>query len=156
MFLENSVIFVSVTWFLTKTGIWLASSWTFSAKTWIWKQPNMRVAAMRSMVWPSSRGLFLSRELTCAFSRGFNLLTCLIGAAEMVLLKELTFLSKALLPQSLRWNWEPAQGTVLVAPNVFHLRMMEATLLSGNFMMQTFFCNFPQIWALIQSGLEGL
>ena len=45
----------------------------------------------------------------------------------------LTSLTKALLPQSLSLDGRPALGRVLVVPDFFHLRMMEATVLIGTF-----------------------
>ena len=69
------------------------------------------------------------------------------SAAEMVVLLEgshlsikecwssdrflVTSLTKALLPRSLSLDSRPALGRVLVVPNFFHLRMMEATVLIG-------------------------
>ena len=44
-----------------------------------------------------------------------------------------TSLTKALLPRSLSLDGRPALGRVLVVPNFFHLRMMEATVLIGTF-----------------------
>ena len=48
-----------------------------------------------------------------------------------------TYLTKALLPQLLR---RPALGRVLVVPNFFHLRMMEATVFLGTFNAAEMFC----------------
>ena len=42
-------------------------------------------------------------------------------------------LTKALLPRLLSLAGPPALGRVLVVPNVFHLRMMEATAFLGTF-----------------------
>jgi hypothetical protein len=39
-----------------------------------------------------------------------------------------TSLTKALLPRLLSFTWWPALGRVLVVPDFFHLRMMEATV----------------------------
>ena len=39
-----------------------------------------------------------------------------------------TSLTKALLPPIAQFGWVPALGRVLVVPNGFHLRMMEATV----------------------------
>jgi hypothetical protein len=44
-----------------------------------------------------------------------------------------TFLTKALLLQMLSLYGWPALGRVLVVPNFFHLRMMEATVFLGTF-----------------------
>jgi len=44
-----------------------------------------------------------------------------------------TSLTEALLPRSLSLAGRPALGRVLVVPNFFHLRMMEATVLIGTF-----------------------
>lgn len=44
-----------------------------------------------------------------------------------------TSLTKALLPRLLSLAGRPAVGRVLVVPNFFHLRMMEATVFLGTF-----------------------
>ena len=44
-----------------------------------------------------------------------------------------TSLTKALLPRLLSLAGRPALGRVLVFPNLFHLRMMEATVFLGTF-----------------------
>ena len=44
-----------------------------------------------------------------------------------------TSLTKALLPRSLSLGGRPALGRVLVVPNFFHLRMMDASVLIGTF-----------------------
>ena len=44
-----------------------------------------------------------------------------------------TFLTKALFPRLLSLAGRPALGRVLVVPNFFHLRMLEATLFLGTF-----------------------
>ena len=44
-----------------------------------------------------------------------------------------TYLTKALLPRLLSLAGRPALGRVLVVPNFFHLRMMEATVFLGTF-----------------------
>ena len=44
-----------------------------------------------------------------------------------------TSLTKALLPRLHSLAGQPAQGRVLVVPNFFHLRMMEATVFLGTF-----------------------
>ena len=44
-----------------------------------------------------------------------------------------TSLTEALLPRSLSLAGRPTLGRVLVVPNFFHLRMMEATVLIGTF-----------------------
>ncbi|KAK6306788.1 hypothetical protein J4Q44_G00237130 [Coregonus suidteri] len=44
-----------------------------------------------------------------------------------------TSLTKALLPRLLSLAGRPALGGVLVVPNFFHLRMMEATVFLGTF-----------------------
>ena len=76
-----------------------------------------------------------------------------LNAAEMVILLEgspisteelwssvrvtigflVTSLTKALLPQLLSLVGWPGLGRVLVVPNVFYIRMMEATVFMGNF-----------------------
>ena len=43
-----------------------------------------------------------------------------------------TSLTKALLPQLLSLSRWPAQGRLLVVPNFFHLRLMEATVFLGD------------------------
>ena len=58
-----------------------------------------------------------------------------------------TYLTKALLPRLLSLPGQPALGTVLVLPNFFHLRVMEATVFLG--MLQNLFGTLPQIWDLI-------
>ena len=45
----------------------------------------------------------------------------------------ITSLTKALLPRLLRVVRWPALGRVLVVPNFFHCRMMEATVFLGTF-----------------------
>ena len=42
-------------------------------------------------------------------------------------------LTKAILPKLLSLAWRPAQGRVLVVPNFFRLRMMDATVFLGTF-----------------------
>jgi hypothetical protein len=44
-----------------------------------------------------------------------------------------TYLTKVLLPRLLSLAGRPALGGVLVVPNLFHLRMMEATVFLGTF-----------------------
>ena len=44
-----------------------------------------------------------------------------------------TSLTKALRPRLRSWAGRPALGRVLVVPKLFHLRMMEATVLLGTF-----------------------
>ena len=44
-----------------------------------------------------------------------------------------TSLTKALLPRLLSLAGQPALGRVLVVPNFFHLKMIEATVFLGNF-----------------------
>ena len=44
-----------------------------------------------------------------------------------------TSLTKALLPRLLSLAGRPALGRVVVVPNFFHLRMMEATVFLGTF-----------------------
>jgi len=48
------------------------------------------------------------------------------------------------------------QGRVLVHPNFFYLKMMEAAALLGNFNAAEFFCSLPQICASTQCGLWAL
>ena len=64
-----------------------------------------------------------------------------------------TSLTKALLPRSLSLDGRPALGRVLVVPNFFHLRMMEATVLIGQ---QNFFFTLTQICSSRQSCIGGL
>ncbi len=66
-----------------------------------------------------------------------------------------TSLDKPLLHQLL-WAGRPALGRVLVVPNIFHLRIMEATVLLGIFSAAEMFCSLPQICAAIQSCLWAL
>ena len=54
-----------------------------------------------------------------------------------------TSLSKALLPRLLSLASGPALGRVLVIPNFFHLRMMEATVFLGTFNAAEMFCYPP-------------
>ena len=51
-----------------------------------------------------------------------------------------TSLTKALLPRLLSLAGRPALGRVLVVPNFFHLRMMEATVFLGTFNAAEMFC----------------
>ena len=55
-----------------------------------------------------------------------------------------TSLTKALLPRSLSLDGRPALGRVLVVPNFFHLRMMEATVLIGTIKAKHFSVHFPR------------
>ena len=87
------------------------------------------------------------------------------GAAEIVVLLEgssisteepwsfvrvtigflVTSLTKALLPRLLNLAGWPALGRVLVVPNFFHLRMMEATVFLGTFnAADIFLVHFPR------------
>ncbi len=50
-----------------------------------------------------------------------------------------TSLTKALLPRQLSLAGQPALGRVLVVPNVFHLRIMEDTVLLGTLSAAEFF-----------------
>ena len=61
-------------------------------------------------------------------------------------------LTKALLPQLLSLARQPALGRVLVVPNFFYLRIIEATVLLGTSVQQNLFCTLPQICALTQSS----
>ena len=67
-----------------------------------------------------------------------------------------TSLTKALLPRFLSLPGRPALGRVLVVPNFFHLRRMEATVFLGPSMLQTCFGTLPQICASTQSCLGAL
>ena len=67
-----------------------------------------------------------------------------------------TSLTKALLLRLLILARRPALGRVLVVPNFFNLRMMEATVFSGTSMLQKCFGTLPQICALTQSCLRAL
>ena len=58
-----------------------------------------------------------------------------------------TSLTKAILPRLLSLAVRPARGRVLVIPNFFHLRIMEATVLLGTFNAAEFCCGLPQICA---------
>ena len=58
-----------------------------------------------------------------------------------------TSLTKVLLLRLLNLAWWPALGRVLVVPNFFHLRMMEAIV---------FLVPFPQICASTQFCLEDV
>ena len=115
------------------------------------------------MVWESFRcNLANSRQAAmCPLLRsGFHLATLPYRpdwwiAAEMVVLLEgspvsteerwssdwvtITSLTKALLLRSLSLDGRPALGRVLMVPNFFHLRMMEATVLIGTFKVAYFF-----------------
>ena len=51
-----------------------------------------------------------------------------------------TSLTKALLPRLLSLAQQPALGRVLVVPNFYHLRMMEATVFLGTFNAADIFC----------------
>ena len=55
-----------------------------------------------------------------------------------------TSLTKALLPWLLSLAGRPALGRVLVVPNFFHLRMMEATVFLGTFNAAYFLVPFPR------------
>ena len=57
------------------------------------------------------------------------------------------FLTKDLLPRLLGLAGRPALGKVLVVPNVFHLRMTEATVFLGTFnAAEMFWYLFPDMW----------
>ena len=51
-----------------------------------------------------------------------------------------TSMTKGLLPSFLSLAWWPVLGRVLVVPNFFHLRMMEATMFLGTFNAVEMFC----------------
>jgi hypothetical protein len=51
-------------------------------------------------------------------------------------------LNKALLPRLLSLAERPALGRVMVVPNFFHLRMMEATVFLGTFNAAEYTCGF--------------
>ena len=56
-----------------------------------------------------------------------------------------TSLTKALLPRLFSLAGRPALGRVLVVPNFFRLRMMEATVFLGTFNAEDFFLElFPR------------
>ena len=59
-----------------------------------------------------------------------------------------TSLTKALLPGLLSLSGRPALGRVLVVPNFFHLRLMEATVFLGTFNAADFFGNPSPDWFL--------
>ena len=67
-----------------------------------------------------------------------------------------TSLTKALLPRLLSLAGRPALGRVLVVPNFFHLRMMEATVFLGTINAAEMFWSLPQICASTQSCLGAL
>ena len=67
-----------------------------------------------------------------------------------------TSLTKTLLPRLLGLAGRPALGRVLVVPNFFHLRMMEATVFLGTFNAAYIFGTLPQICASTQSCLGAL
>jgi hypothetical protein len=50
-----------------------------------------------------------------------------------------TSLTKALLPRLLSLTGRPTLGRILVVPNYFHLRMMEATVFLGTFNSEDIF-----------------
>jgi hypothetical protein len=65
-----------------------------------------------------------------------------------------TSLTKALLYRLLSLARRPALGRVLVVLNLFHLRMMKATVFLGTFnAADIFLCTLPQICASTQSCL---
>ena len=51
-----------------------------------------------------------------------------------------TFLTKGLLPRLLSLAGRPALGRVLVVPNFFHLRVIEATVFLGTYNAADYFC----------------
>ena len=55
------------------------------------------------------------------------------SSVRLTIMFLLTSLTKTLLPRLLSLARRPALGSVLVIPNFFHLRMMEATVFLGNF-----------------------
>ena len=58
-----------------------------------------------------------------------------------------TSLTKALLPRLLSLAGQPALGRVLVVPNCFHLRIMEATVSLGIFNgAEICWCPSPDLW----------
>ena len=64
-----------------------------------------------------------------------------------------TSLTKDLFPQLLSLANQPALGRVLVVPNFFNLRMMEATVFLWTFNAQKCFGTLPQVCASTQSCL---
>ena len=65
-----------------------------------------------------------------------------------------TFLTKALLPQLHSLTGRPALGRVSVVPNIFHLRITEATVLLGIFNNAEFVVLFPRSVPLHNPVLE--
>ena len=55
------------------------------------------------------------------------------GSVRVTIRFLVTSLTKALLPRFLSLAGRPALGRVLVVPNLFNLRMMEATVFFGTF-----------------------
>ena len=74
------------------------------------------------------------------------------GALSVTIGFLVTSLTKALLTRLLSLARLPALGRVLVVPNFFHFKIMEAVFLGT----QTFFGTLPQICALTQSCLGAL
>ena len=68
----------------------------------------------------------------------------------------LTYLTKALLPCFLSLPGLPAEASILVVPNFFHLRMLKATVFLGTFNAANIFGTLPQICASTQSCLWAL
>ena len=55
------------------------------------------------------------------------------SSVRVIIMVLVSSLTKALLPQLLSLAERPALGRVLLVPNFFHLRMMEATVFLGTF-----------------------
>ena len=82
----------------------------------------------------------------------------LCGSVRVTIVFLVTSLTEALLPRLLSLAGRPALGRVLVVPNFFHLRMMEASVFWGPSMRSTFFffLALHQICASTQSCLGAL
>ena len=79
-----------------------------------------------------------------------------VESARMTIGFLVTSLTKALLPQLLSLASRLALGRVLVVPNFFHLRIMQATVLLWTFNGAEMFFSLPQFCASTQSCLWAL
>ena len=75
----------------------------------------------------------------------FNLWPELWSSIRVTIGFLVTSLTKPLLSRFLNLAGRPALGRVLMVPNFFHLRMMEATVFLGTSMLQKCFGTLPQI-----------
>ena len=81
-----------------------------------------------SYVWPKRPDLWSAAEMVVLLE-GSPISTEELWSSVRVTIGFLVAsLTKALLPRLLSLAWRPALGRVLVVPNFFHLRMMEATV----------------------------